>query len=234
MSTEIFKNFIEIERNSPETTHNSHTKLNEYDGLPLGLRDFVYVKDISMAFAACSDMNVVSRLDSYFTNVNLPWEKKNDSHLTVGAVFAIKAVQDPATNQIKFDKIWAKSFPVQTGVITWDTLSNTLSVGLDDGRILFYKTTNKDVYSEFDQITELKPHKERVMGIAVDSKYGYIYSVSTDKKFIVSEANYQSSFTEVATSTHGFTNLIHDKKNERLFASTESGVISVYSISSVS
>ena len=35
------------------------------------------------------------------------------------------------------------------------------------------------------------------MGIAVEAKNGYIYSVSSDKKFCVSEANYQESITGI-------------------------------------
>ena len=41
-------------------------------------------------FAACSDMNIESRVDSYMMNVNLPWDKKDGEHLTVGAIFAFK------------------------------------------------------------------------------------------------------------------------------------------------
>ena len=33
-------------------------------------------------FAACSDMNIL--LDSYITNVNLPWEKANGEHMNFG------------------------------------------------------------------------------------------------------------------------------------------------------
>lgn len=69
------------------------------------------------------------------------------------------------------------------------------------------------------------------MGIAFDSKTGYIYSCSSDKKFIISEINYQESVTEVATGSHGFTNLVYDRKNERIFLSNEVGVVSVYSVS---
>ena len=227
-----FRDFIEIDRHSPETSNYTHSFLNEFDGLPLGVRDFVYSQSEGLCFVACSDMNIVSRIDSYVTNVNLPWEKNTDSHLTVGAAFVLKATLNESTNQITFEKLWAKSFPVQTGIICWDQMSNTLAVGLDDGRILFYKTAEKDVFTNFEQISELKPHKDRVMGIAIDSKLGYIYSVSTDKKFIVSEANFQSSYTKAAQSTHGFTNLIYDKKNERIFASNEMGTVSAFSVSS--
>ena len=44
--------------------------------MPIGVRDFVYVNDKAWLFVALSDMKLTSRLDSYLTNVNLPWEKK--------------------------------------------------------------------------------------------------------------------------------------------------------------
>jgi hypothetical protein len=69
------------------------------------------------------------------------------------------------------------------------------------------------------------------MGISLDSKIGYIYTCSTDKKFVVSEINYQQSVQEIAVSTHGYTNLLHDKKNERMFLTNEAGCVFVYSIS---
>jgi hypothetical protein len=76
---------------------------------------------------------------------------------------------------------------------------------------------------------ELKPHDDRVMGLCYDGKAGYIYSCSTDKKFIVSEVNFHDQVTEVIKSSHGFTNLVYDKKNERIFLTNEVGVLYVYS-----
>ncbi len=67
------------------------------------------------------------------------------------------------------------------------------------------------------------------MGIHYDSKTGYVYSCSSDKKVIVSEINYQESVTEVANGSHGFTNLVCDKKNSRIFLTNEVGVVSIYS-----
>ena len=39
-------------------------------------------------------MNIASRVDVYITNINLPWEKKTGQHISVGAVFAFKAIED--------------------------------------------------------------------------------------------------------------------------------------------
>lgn len=192
---EEFRNFIELDKNSPEMSINKPIKICEYNELPLGIRDFIYLKYDGICFVACSDMNVASRIDAAITNINFPWEKKSDSHITVGAVFAFRIKEDPSTDVLTFEKLWAKSYPTQTGVISWDSDSNTLAVGLDDGRIYFYKTSPESNYMHYEEICCLNPHKDRVMGIAVEAKSGYIYSVSTDKKFSVSEANYQESIT---------------------------------------
>ena len=42
----------------------------------MGYRDFVYLPSKRLMFTAISDMNALSRVDSYFTNMDLPWEKK--------------------------------------------------------------------------------------------------------------------------------------------------------------
>lgn len=229
VGSDAFREFIELDKNSPETSVFSHQKVSEFSDLPLGIRDFIYLKYEKVCFIACSDMHIASRIDAYITNVNLPWEKKSDSHITVGAVFAFKTEEDQETGEIIFEKLWAKSFPVQTGVISWDSDSSMLAIGLDDGRMFFYKTTPDSGYMYFDQICELKPHTERVMGIALDAKVGYIYSVSSDKKFILSEANHSSSSIEIAVSNSGYTNLFYDKKADRLFTTNESGEITIYS-----
>jgi hypothetical protein len=56
-----------------------------------GVRDFIYLPEYKSGFIALSDMNIISRLDSYFTNVNMPWEKKNkEKEETVSTVGALQ------------------------------------------------------------------------------------------------------------------------------------------------
>ena len=66
------------------------------------------------------------------------------------------------------------------------------------------------------------------MGLSYDDQQGYIYSCSSDKKFMMTEFNSISNVTEVAQSAFGYTTLIHDKPNERLFLTNEGGVLSVF------
>jgi hypothetical protein len=67
-----------------------------------GVRDFIYMPQYNTMLVACSEMNLVNRMDSYFTNFNLPWEKKqksesnsvltNEAVATVGSLTHYKIV----------------------------------------------------------------------------------------------------------------------------------------------
>jgi hypothetical protein len=151
LNCEAFREFIEIDRHSPEISGFAPLKLADFEGLPLGVRDFVYLKYEGILFIACSDMNITSRVDAYITNVNLPWEKKTDSHISVGAVFVYKVSLD-SNGVYYFDKLWAKSYPVQTGVIYWDSESSTLAVGLDNGKINVFKANLDSSYTSFEEV----------------------------------------------------------------------------------
>ena len=112
VSSDIFREFIEIEKHSPELSITGPIKVSEAPELPLGIRDMIYLKNENLMLIACSDMSITSRLDAYVTNFNLPWEKKNEAHISVGAVFAYKVIND-SEGIYNFDKLWAKSFPTQ-------------------------------------------------------------------------------------------------------------------------
>ena len=228
VSNESYKAFMELDKHSPDMTYNPPTIIYENNELPLGVRDCFYFEEGQILFLVCCDMNITSRVDAYITNVNLPWEKKTDQHISVGAVFAFKVIEDKRGNSYYFEKLWAKSFPEQTGVVNFNKKELVLQVGLDSGTIIFYRTSIESKYLAFDEILNYKPHTSRVMGLSYDDQQGYIYSCSSDKKFMMTEFNSISNVTEVAQSAFGYTTLIHDKPNERLFLTNEGGVLSVF------
>ena len=228
VSNETFKGFLEIDKHSPDMTYNPPTIIYENNELPLGVRDCIYFEEAQILFLVCCDMNIASRVDAYITNVNLPWEKKTEQHISVGAVFAFKVIEDKRGNSYLFDKLWAKSFPEQTGVVNFNKKELVLQVGLDSGSVNFYKTSVESKYLAFDEVLTFKPHTNRVMGLTYDDQQGYIYSCGSDKKFMMAEYNNIANVTEVAQSTHGYTCLIHDKPNERIFLTNEGGVLSIF------
>ena len=158
-------------------------------------------------------MNIGSRADAYISNVNLPWEKKTDAHISVGAAFAFKVT--PIKDGYYFEKMWAKSFPEQTGVVNFDKETCTLQVGLDSGAIVCYKTSEESKFIQYDEVCNIRPHKGRVMGVAYNAAQGYIYSCSSDKKFYLTEMNYTSNAIEICESQYGYTALEYDKQHSR-------------------
>ena len=223
-----FKMFLEVDKHSPDLTYNAPNIIYENKDLPQGVRDFYFFEEASIMFIVCCDMKIASRLDAYVTNVNLPWEKKSDAHISVGSVFAFRVIHDKKNSPQSYEKLWAKSFPEQTGVVNFDKENLVLQVGLDSGTVVFYKTSKESKYLDYEELCRIKPHTARVMGLAYDGKPGYIYSCGSDNKFMLSEINYLSNITEVAQSNAGYTNLEFDKKNERIFLTNEAGILSVF------
>jgi hypothetical protein len=151
VNSPAFREFIEIDSHSPEISSYSPALVAEFQGLPLGVRDFVYLKYENVLMIACSDMNITSRVDAYITNVNLPWEKKIEAHISVGAVIAYKVSID-SNGTHYFDKVWAKSYPVQTGVVYWEGESNIMAVGLDNGKINVFKVHPESNFMQFEEV----------------------------------------------------------------------------------
>jgi len=77
-----------------------------------------------------SDMNVASRVDSYLTNMKMPWENDlpQDTLVTVGAIECYLQVGDLESGP-KFDKMWVKTFQTQVIMLYWDQPSCTLLLG---------------------------------------------------------------------------------------------------------
>jgi hypothetical protein len=62
-------------------------------------------------FVALNEMKITNRLDAYLTNVSFPWDKKTDTHVTVGALLVYKVNFMASMETWSFDRIWVKSFP---------------------------------------------------------------------------------------------------------------------------
>ena len=97
--------------------------LGQMKGFIHGCRDFIYLWEkgpfphfillivLGILFILLSDMNIASRIDSYLTNLRMPWEKKEPNTapiVCVGALGCYLQVKD-----YKYKKLWKKLFSVQ-------------------------------------------------------------------------------------------------------------------------
>ena len=63
-------------------------------------------------------MSVTSRVDSYLTNMKMPWEKE----LPVGTLVTVGAVEcfiQSNIGEIKFDRLWSKTFQTQVDLFIY-------------------------------------------------------------------------------------------------------------------
>ena len=57
-------------------------------------------------------MSVTSRVDSYLTNMKMPWDKEL-SVATLVTVGSVECFIQSNRGEIKFDRLWSKSFQTQ-------------------------------------------------------------------------------------------------------------------------
>ena len=226
-STKELKNFLDLETHCPHLTNINPSEEGKLENIPLGVRDFIYDNKEGVIFMCCSDMNIISRADSMLSNFRFPWEKKSEENVPLGGAFCFR-VQKLEIG-FEFVRCWSKAYTVQTGIINYDKKTLTVAVGLDDGSIFLYKVEPESNFSKFIDLKNIKPHNDRVMGIEFDSDLGKVYSVSTDKLFLVSDINYEKSEPIIVNKgQYGYTNIFYDKENQRCFLTNEGGQIEVY------
>ncbi len=64
-----------------------------------------------------------------------------------------------------------------------------LGIGMDDGKIHTLKVSKDLNFMQYEEVTTTKAHSARVMGLAIEMKRGYFYSVGEDKKFKILDLN---------------------------------------------
>jgi len=224
-----FRQFLALDNNAPEVIPNDVKLKHEYKKLPLGIRDFILVPNKKIMCVCCSDMNAMSRGNSMMANFSFGKSKAPEQVIPLGAAFILQC--EPDEKEVyKIHKIWIKTFPIQTGVIHWEDENEIFCVGNDDGKIHVFKAVPNTHYLKMDTVTELCHHNMRVMGMALDPKTMNLYSVASDKTFFVTDLK-NDLFAQmlIYTGTSGFTNLIYDKDNHRLFLTNEEGDLIVFS-----
>ena len=65
-----FRKFLDFESNFPQSTSYDARKVGVISDFTKGVRDFIYMPQYQTCLVAVSEMNLASRVDSYFTNVS--------------------------------------------------------------------------------------------------------------------------------------------------------------------
>jgi WD40 repeat protein len=229
LNSEHVKKFLQVDNNAPEATVAPPKLIGEMTSMVLGVRDFHYQLDKGLMFTAISDMSLTSRLDTKITNIPMPWEKDvpQGALITMGA---IECYIQASVGEIKFDRLWTKSYQTQIIVIYWDPIGCALVVGGDDGTLSVLKVAGELNYIKYDEVFSAKHHIKRVMGVYHDNVTNLVYSVGEDKKFKVHDYERKAPIADLSTGSSDLTALVADRENKRAFISNRAGQVMIYSI----
>ena len=130
-------------------------------------------------FTAISDMSALSRMDSYFTNMDLPWEKNKNPNQVLLSVGVIEALIQPKANVLEFERIWCKSNKSQAICMSWSDSLEALAIGFDSGA---FEVINVDTSNPLDykETFSCQGHQARIMGIWIDGMRNLVYTISED------------------------------------------------------
>jgi len=153
-----------------------------------GVNDFILDRDHRTIMSISQDVFVVSRIDSFLSNIQMPWQKESDSVVPVGTL-NLWSYQQTAPNQDQPEILlhteekgeWVPVctlyFEVAVTAMVYGADHRTLTIGLDDGRLYIYSVSDHT----FKVKKECHQHEDRVTGLVYDKSQTMIISCSKDK-----------------------------------------------------
>ena len=229
-ANEDFKLFVELQKNSPDLCGNSPDMLGSFT-LPQGIRDLTYIQEENILLICTAEMSVIERAESTISDLKNKIGKQDDNIANPLGHAYIYYVEENKGEFI-FREIWRRKFKPRTRCLLYDQYDNYMMIGRADGIISVFTLDRRSKYKKVELIIELKNHLNTVNGMWYDYAQKKLYSVSSDKRFLVSDINSNSQITEISKSNFGYTCLKADTKYNRFFTANEGGVIDIYSCKS--
>lgn len=201
----------------------------------MGFRDFLLLPEKKLFFCVTSDMNALSRVDSFFTNMTMPWEKKDKSKSEIALSVGVLEVwaQKKGGDDSNYKRLWCKNFASQAICLHYNQQLNILAAGCDDGTLV---VLDYDVNSpmEVEVISEDKAHLKRIMSIWSHSKRKLIYTIGEDGMMKVFDLKAKNVTQEVTVSANKLTYMVCDPNTGFAFIADKAGMIKLYDLNVVS
>ena len=236
-STIEFKNFIELKNYSPELFGNEPSLLGNIEFLPESITDIKYIEfeieQINILILSMAEMGVndIKTNDAFLnfknTKHNLNEEIINNNLLGMTIVFQVMNNEE---GKYDFNQIWQRRFKTRNTCLYFDKITKCLFIGREDGFVSVYKLNIKSNIIELELNIELKNHFSRIVDIWYEPNKGKMYTISTDRRFVLCDINYlNSKMIEINRSVHNYTKLCLDIEKNRIFTATDGGIIEIYS-----
>lgn len=210
-SNPAFVKFLELDEHKPDMAVNPLEQIGRISHMLMGYRDFKFTEDRKFYYSVTSDPNSVSRIDSYITNLNMPWDKKTDKDqvlLAVGNLEAWGRVKK-GSDKYNYERLWLKTFKSQAICLDLNQKLNILAIGCDNGFLNVFEIDPSDPL-KYSEITSEKVHTARIMRVHIDDKQGMIYTIGEDKYLRVYDISAKCVTHEVMVSKSKLTEMVVD------------------------
>ena len=225
-SSENLKNFLELEKYSPELCGNSPDLEGNFT-LPQGVRSFKYIPEENIIVICTCEMSVVEKAETKLNEFKSKFDKQDELTNPPGNICIYKVEKNDG--EFNFREIWKRKLKARTQSLYYDTEERLLFVGRSDGYISVHSLDKESKFKKVNLVVELKNHQSSVSGIWYDSVEKKMYTVSFDKRFLASGINQNSQITEIGRSPFDYTDLKAEVKHNKLFTASEGGVVEIFS-----
>ena len=226
-----FVRFLQLDEHKPELALNSLEQEARITHMLMGYRDIKFTHDRKFYFSVTSDPHSVSRLDSYITNLNMPWDKKEHKDqvlLAVGNLEGWGRVKKGG-DRFHYDRLFLKTFKTQAICLDYNEMLSLIAVGGDNGSLNLFHW-DKDDALKYTELYSEKIHTSRIMGVVIDERQECIYTISEDRNFSVFDLKAKSLVSETICSTKKLTEMVVDFRNKIAYVADRGGSIQVISL----
>lgn len=183
----IFLTFFALNEHTDFVPEELLDLLNSMEHKMLGYRCVLYLPEARGMAVLMGDMSALSRADSYFTNMRMPWESNEPKEVVFSVGLFETLVQRP-NEETNFVKALNFSFGYQAICMAHSEMLGMFAIGLDNGHVALYKVEANRLNKITDEGT-MKVHSKRVMGLAFDSLRGLLFSIGEDGYLQASDVN---------------------------------------------
>lgn len=228
-----FVKFLELEEHKPDLAINPLDIRGSITHKMMGYRDIVFSPDRKFYYSVTSDPSTISRIDSYVTNLNMPWDKKTDKEVVLLAVGNLEAwVRNKKSGgEFHYERLWLKTFKTQAICLDLCEKLNLIAVGCDNGTLAVFELDRRDPL-QFSELLSEKIHNARIMKVRINEKEGLIYTISEDKHLKIYDLKAQGVTHELVVSKEKLAEMYVDSKHDIGYVSDRGGNIVVVNLAS--
>ena len=196
----------------------------------MAVRDLIVIEEQKIIITVCSEDHIQARIaSSFWDNVYQFFGGKEDEESPLGSLSIFRVI---GTEPWHVEKIFYKTFTSQATCLSYDSGTNSLAVGMANGKIKVFEVPNNFEFIKGVpyESNEIEAHTGKVTGICMDPYIGYVYSIGTDGNLCVSDRTSCEHYWTKKFDKFELTSLLYDEENRRVFIGDNAGVIHVFSI----